>query len=104
MDQTLIFDILHSAHHDLECPVCGRQFSLEEIKIRGSIDKNFLIQVSCHRGHAPSLILYVVQLGQKNKDIKRISPDDVIDLHQALQNFQGDFKSIFQKLETKKSS
>lgn len=94
-----LFDIIKRAQEELSCSVCSRRFDIEEIKVRGMMDGQFLVQVSCHRSHAPALILYVVSTKQRPGNA--MSTDDVLDLHQTLKTFNGDFKSVFDKQDTK---
>lgn len=95
MNDQLLFDIVQRAQNELTCSVCKRRFEMEEIKIRGMMDGQFLVQAACHRGHTPSLILYVISSAPKPSDA--MSTDDVLDLHQTLKTFNGDFRSVFEK-------
>lgn len=92
-----MFDIVKRAHDEMSCGVCGRDFAMEEIKIRGMMDGHYLVQTSCHRGHAPALLLYVVSTVSKPADA--MSTDDVLDLHQTLKAFDGNFADVFSQLE-----
>lgn len=100
-DQSMqpLFEIVKRASDELSCSVCGRRFDIEEIKVRGMMDGQYLVQTACHRGHAPSLILYVVSTVPRPSNA--MSTDDVLDLHQMLKSFNGDFKSMFEKQDTK---
>ncbi len=94
-----LFEIVTRAQQQLSCSVCRRSFELEEIKVRGMMDGQYLVQTACHRGHAPSLILYVVSATPR--PVSSVSTDDVLDLHQTLKDFNGDFKSVFETESTK---
>src|SRR3990167_836842 len=97
MPEQQLYEILKRAQEEIACAVCGRSFELDEIKIRGAFDKHYLVQTSCHRGHAPALVLYIV--GSKTPTGDQISTDDVLDLHQSLKAFDGDFRTAFAKIE-----
>lgn len=97
-DQPL-YDIIKRAQEELSCPVCSRNFEIDEIKVRGVMDKNYLVQAACHRGHAPSLVLYIVGTVVRHDDA--MTTDDVLDLHQNLKAFNGDFRAAFAKLTDK---
>lgn len=97
MKDEAMYAILKRVQQNLSCPVCKRQFKLEELKVKGVLDKNFLIQASCYDNHPPALVLFIANSLKKNEHA--ISTDDVIDLHKTLKNFTGDFKSVFQKID-----
>ena len=100
MGEQQVMEIIRQAQRELACGVCGRKFELGEIKLRGIMDAHYLVQTACHRGHSPSIMLYV--LGSQPKPVAAMSTDDVLDLHQALKSFNGDFRSIFNRIDAKK--
>lgn len=93
MDEQKVFEIIRRAQQELACSVCGRRFEIEEVHVRGVMNDHYLIQTSCRRGHNPAILLYVV--GNKTISTDALSTDDVLDLHQALKTFNGDFRSAF---------
>ncbi|MGI6103174.1 MAG: hypothetical protein ACOYBJ_00925 [Patescibacteria group bacterium] len=104
MSEEAMDHILRTAQEDLACPVCGRQFELDELKVRGAFEHQYLIQAACQRGHSPTLTLYVVAERDEKEQVARVTTDEVLDLHAALKGFDGDFKSVFAKLDEKKQS
>ena len=97
-DEAMI-ELLQRVQRELNCPVCKRSFEIDEIRVRGAIDHNFLVQATCHRNHHPALVLYIAGHHDQNADDKnRITSDDVLDLHQQLKQFNGDFRAIFKTL------
>ena len=102
MSEEAMDDILRIAQEDLACPVCGRQFELDELKMRGAFEHQYLVQATCQRGHAPTLTLYVVSDRNEQAAVPRVTTDEVLDLHNALKVFEGDFKSVFAQLDEKK--
>lgn len=97
MQEQQLYEILKRAQEELSCAACGRAFELEELKIRGMLEKHYLVQASCHRGHAPTLVLHIVGAKVRVSD-QQITTDDVLDLHQNLKTFNGDFRAAFAKL------
>ncbi|MBI4022739.1 hypothetical protein HY375_01065 [Candidatus Berkelbacteria bacterium] len=91
-------DVLHAAYHDLACPACGREFEPSELRLRGALEKQYLVQASCQRGHSPALVLYIVTKNRlRAMTDDRLTADNVLDLHNALKAFDGNFKKVFQE-------
>ncbi|MBI4185641.1 hypothetical protein HY524_01150 [Candidatus Berkelbacteria bacterium] len=99
MGEKQVLAIIARAQQELSCSVCGRKFEVNEIKVRGVMDTHYLVQTACHRGHNPILLLYVMSI--QPRPTNALSTDDVLDLHQALKGFNGDFKTAFRHTETK---
>lgn len=91
--------ILRRAAEELHCPVCEHGFELEDLKIRGAFEKQYLVQASCKRGHGPLLILYVIGNSAKPVQADAVTTDHVLDLHQQLRAFNGDFRTLFKQLD-----
>lgn len=102
-DQTL-YEVLQRAARDLTCPACKRHFDVEELKVRGAMDRQYLVQASCHRGHLPALVLYVLPSKQVVASGEKVTVDDVLDLHSQLKTFNGDFRSVFKSTGDQKAS
>ena len=105
MRDEAMLELLQRVQRELTCPVCKRNFELDEIRVRGAIDHHFLVQASCHRNHHPTLVLYVAGHGEEHSNHKhQITNDDVLDLHQQLKEFNGDFRAIFKTLGDQQTS
>jgi hypothetical protein len=57
-----------------------------------------LVQATCHKSHHPALVLCIAGNHDKNEDKDRLTSDDVLDLHQQLKKFNGDFRAIFKTI------
>ncbi len=100
-------EIIAEAQRTLTCPVCGRKYSEGEIKLRGTMDDAYIIQTVCDSGHPPLVTIFVATLKpnqtptfvvQKKQIGKRkITTNDVIDSHLAIEKFDGDFKKLWSK-------
>ncbi len=101
MSDDAMYPILRRAQQTLTCPVCRRKFKLDELKVRAVLDRQFLIQASCHASHAPALVLFIAS-GTTTTSGTQVTADDVIDLHRTLKDFDGDFRSAFKALDQKK--
>lgn len=103
MRDDAMIELLTRVQKELSCPVCKRQFDLDELRIRGVIDHHYLVQASCHRNHHPALVLHVVgHHEQTSAPTNHITSDDVLDLHQQLKRFNGDFRAMFKTLGEQK--
>ena len=89
-------EIMEQIKRDLHCPVCGRKYEFGEIKLRGSFSHAIVIQTVCENGH---LTLFVASAKNPKKLVEKkpIITDEVIDLHNTLKKFNGDFTNVWQK-------
>ena len=84
-----LYQIIEQIQKDLFCPVCGKNYQVGEIRLRGLFDHTLVIQTICVNGH---VTLFMTSY-QKKEKLPKIITNDVIDLHKELRNFNGDFKS-----------
>lgn len=98
-------EIIAQAQRTLTCPVCGRKYNAEEIKLRGNLDNAYIIQTVCDSGHPPLVTIFVATAKQgeqprfivhKQPTSKKITTNDVIDGHIAIEKFDGDFQKLWQ--------
>ena len=98
-------EIIAEARRTLVCPVCGRKYDNSEIKLRGNLDNAYIIQTVCDNGHPPLVTIFIATardgegptfvLHKKPAPVKKISSDDVIDGHLAIEEFNGDFLKLW---------
>ena len=98
-------EIIAEARRTLVCPICGRKYEDHEIRLRGNIDGAYIIQTVCDNGHPPLATIFVATAKQGQEPTfvihrrplsgKKITSDDVIDAHQAIERFDGDFTKIW---------
>jgi len=82
-----LYQLFEKIKQDLYCPVCRRQYLLDEIKLRGIFTQTLVIQAICVNNH-----LTVFMTTYQNNIVNiPISINDILDLHQELKNFNGDF-------------
>lgn len=89
--------IIQEALKSLKCPVCSRTFVREELKIKPVFNKQFLIHASCFKGHSPAIVLHLMD--DKKPQGKPIGPDEILDIHETLKDFDGNFKEVFAKID-----
>lgn len=110
MDDKNYKEILKQAQQILYCTTCGRTYQLEEIRLRGFLEDTVILQTICSNHHAPVVTFYLTNsTGQitpaepsaglakaaARQQSKKISKDDVLDLHESLHDFDGDFKKLW---------
>jgi hypothetical protein len=93
----------------IRCAVCETRYRAEDIHILVHRGDSWLMAVECHECHTQGLVFAVVQEGKAEPVVKELTPqeqakfrgmlpldaDDVLDVHQFLQDFNGDFVRLF---------
>lgn len=96
-----LLNILKGAQKVLFCPVCKRKYELGEIKLRGFFDNIYILQTSCTNNHGPIIMTVIVHNYREKKTLrsqqKYISNQDINELKNTLDNFNGDFKNLWKK-------
>jgi hypothetical protein len=101
----------------LECPKCGHKYDLEDISLRSYSGSTYQLRLVCNFCHTPVTASISISGNLKNLaesfidtrpgnqkpiDIKKtkikskITNDDIIDMHQFLKDFDGNFENIFE--------
>lgn len=114
MNQRLLEEIIRNLQAKVRCPACGHRFEKTEIKFKGLAQKVYLFEFGCP---VCSTLLFAKVLVNRApgstpqpkpvrlKDISpvkefavprdRISFNDIIQLHQELKDFDGNFQELF---------
>jgi len=102
--------IIAEARRSLVCPICGRSYEANEIRLRGFLGNAYIIQTICSNGHMPLVTVFVAtaQLDKRPSFTpqsslshrEKVTINDVIDSHAQLENFDGDISQLW---ETKKA-
>jgi len=102
-----LLQILKALTEMVHCPHCGEAYTLDQVQYISQIEEYCLLQVSCRSCHIPIWVNFFVEKNQsmqkpefniKNLGLKNdrpISADEVIDFHQKIDSFDGNFKKIF---------
>ena len=108
MDREYLRILLKNLQSLLRCPNCGHRYTIDEIKLRGQSGPTFHLQLLCSECGVPVSASVAISgnLGelaglpqiQEIKQIKKqsqpISSDEIIELHNFLKDFDGNFDSI----------
>lgn len=87
-----LMEIIQQIQRDLSCPICGQKYKIGKIRLRGLFDHTLIIQTICTNGH---LTFFMTTIKTQKKT--PLSTNDIIDLHQLLENFNGDFQKLWKK-------
>lgn len=86
--------IICQIQRDLACPVCAKKYAIGDIQLKGLFDHTLIVQAVCANDHLTILITAINNI--RNND--PMSDNDVINMHLFLQNFNGDFQTLWNKL------
>jgi len=92
----------------IKCAVCGQRYEEDGIKILGHQEDLWFLGVSCSVCHtrclaaavikedkAPQVITDLTGADQgKFRNVDRLTADEVLDMHNFLKNFDGDFSRL----------
>ncbi|MEK7142835.1 MAG: hypothetical protein AAB785_01365 [Patescibacteria group bacterium] len=87
-----LHEIIQQIQKDLYCPVCGQNYQIGEIKLKGLFDQTIIIQTICRNGH---LTLFMTTFSQKIPKTTPLNTNHVLELHRALEKFDGDFQKLW---------
>jgi hypothetical protein len=93
-----IDQLIEQAQVVMTCPTCGRHYEAEEIRFKGYMEHTYVLQASCTNDHPKVLSTWVTSLMTTlDNDVTPIQDDHVLALYTALQQFDGDFRSLWNK-------
>ncbi len=90
-----LYEIIAQIQKDLYCPVCGKNYKIGELRVKGLYDKTLIVQTTCINGHMTFFMTTLSKL-EKN-DLPTFNTNDLLDLHNALETFDGDFQKLWSK-------
>ena len=111
MNSYQLQELIKNIQAMMRCPSCGANYDADHIHFLGQLDTAALIQLDCESCGLPVMATIVVsdkgQAGQPKvlSDISReddavgsgdpVNTDHVVDMHQYLKDFDGDFDKLF---------
>jgi hypothetical protein len=103
LDKNNLLSIIKTLTELLHCPSCGQPYTIEEVQYISQVQGYCLLQVSCRSCKQPVWINFFVEKDQKiaRRQIKispieaEITSDEVIEFHNKIKTFDGNFKKIF---------
>lgn len=105
MDDNLVKELMTTVN----CSVCGRRYEAGDVNILYHQRELWFMSVSCQSCRTKGLVAALIKGGEKarfvtdltEKDMARlkeappVNADDVLDVHNFLEGFDGDFSSLF---------
>ena len=102
-----ILKFLREQAKNYDCSVCGTNHSRSEISVLGKREGAWVVKVACSK--CDTAITLLVYVGEKPTAVKALtpaakrlrrpalSPDDVLDAHEALEQYRGDAIALFER-------
>ena len=96
-----------------KCSECGHVYHLEDVNVLGRQEQLWFLMMSCEECHSQGLVAAVLKEREDDEavecetakpaaaplqelpDFGRVTSDDVLDMHQFLRRFVGDFQQLF---------
>jgi hypothetical protein len=89
-----LIELLQQAQKELRCPSCGRGFMLSEIRCRGHVNNNVMLQAVCSENHFPTVLIFIPAKAYSG-NIKPITRKDTAKLKESLATFDGTFSKLW---------
>jgi hypothetical protein len=109
-----ILKFLREQAKNYDCSVCGTNHSKSEISVLGKREGAWVVKVACSK--CDTQVTLLVYVGEKPPAMKSlvpearrakrppVSPDDVLDAHEALERYDGDAIELFAPRDRVRSS
>jgi transcription elongation factor Elf1 len=100
MDERNFSNIFRKATGNFFCPSCGAKYQGTEIESIERHENGYLVSIACSSCKL-KLSMHVVTKGFSTPDYETevleqaITADEIIDLHNELQHFDGNFHRVF---------
>jgi len=91
------------------CSVCGQRYKADNIDVLGHEDDLWFLRVSCPACNTQYLVAAIIREDRvtevvtdlteaeldRFRNMDKLTPDDVLDMHNFLRDFDGDFPRLF---------
>lgn len=110
MNSYQLEELIRNIQNMIRCPNCGSSYKKEDIHFLGQLNKAVLVQMFCYVCKMPITATIVISgtspvsgipnfkklesVSDKNIE-EPISSDEILEMHNFLENFSGDFESLF---------
>lgn len=90
--------LIEQAQAVMACPTCGRHYKTEEITFKGFTEHTYILQTTCSNQHATIFTTWITSCAPTlREELTPLDTDHILELHQALQRFDGNFKALWPK-------
>ncbi len=100
MEEGLIRRLMSS----IKCSACGQHYNSYDIDVLGHNDDIWFLRIRCDACQTQSLLAAIIKdtsarlasqlTGRKSE---AVSASDLLEMHEFLDTFDGDFKALFEK-------
>lgn len=91
-----IEQLIEQAQAVMTCPTCGRHYEAKEIVVKGYMEHTYILRTSCSNDHPTVFTTWITSsIPTVSEELTPLDTDHVLQLHQALQGFDGDFRSLW---------
>ncbi len=97
--------IMKHLKKNLPCSTCGKKFIDEGINLISSLNNSLLFHFTC--AECKNELVAEVSIVEQTQTVNRlnintkkggmVNPNDVLDIHNFLDSFDGDFKTLFSR-------
>jgi len=95
----------------VKCSVCGQRYKANNIDVLGHEDDLWFLSVSCPACNTQYLVAAIIREDRapevitdlteaeldRFRNMDSLTPDDVLDMHSFLKDFEGDFSRLFSR-------
>jgi len=93
----------------IKCSVCGQRYEVDNVRVLGHQEDLWFLSVFCSACQTQCLVAAVIKEGKapkvttdlteaeldKFKKMDKLTPDEALDMHSFLKDFDGDFSQLF---------
>ena len=93
----------------MKCGVCGQHYEVDNVRVLGHHEDLWFLRAVCSACHTQCLVAAVIKEGgvpevitdlaetepDKFRDVGAVTADEVLDMHNFLKDFDGDFSQLF---------
>ncbi len=106
MDYNELKEITKHLKKTVQCNVCNAKFTDKNIKLLSVMNDEGIFQLTCNHCKNEIVVHVTINGGEQSEiNIKQnntaISHNDVLDIHNFLQKFTGDFNKLFKNKKKK---
>ena len=97
----------------MKCATCGQHYSIDNINVLGHEEELWFLRAVCSACNTQCLVAAVIKEStvseaavdltevelDRFKNVDRITADDLLDIHDFLKEFDGDFSELFRDEE-----
>ena len=88
--------LLKKLMSSIKCVSCDKHYEEHNVEVLDNSEELWFLQVICSSCHIQSMVVAIMQKGNKSNVI---STDDLLNMHEFLKGFSGDFSNLFRQAD-----